>query len=134
MAAQSNSEMIEELYNKIGKTDQAVAKLSAQMEMSLMNFQRNYEQNQEFIKLVKENNDKYTQLISDNTDKYIRLMIKIGSTFAFFLLITTLALIYGAVGEKGMKSVRDTVPALPKASYIPWFHDKFTTGGSTIMV
>ena len=65
-------------------------------------------------------------------DKMISLLGKTIWALVFLLFLFAGAVIYGAVGEKGLKSVRDTLPTMPRKAYpmanLPDPLDKWTNG------
>lgn len=92
MPAQSNGEMIEELYNRLRQTDVAVGVLGTKVDEMGRSFSAQ-------VTLMREQND-----------KFLKLIYRLLSVFGALLLIMLGALIYGAIGKEGLHSVRQAMP------------------------
>ncbi len=58
----------------------------------------------------------YLKGVVESNEKLIKLFSKSLYILAFIAIVLLFALIYGAVGERGLKAVRESVPALPASS------------------
>lgn len=64
----------------------------------------------------------------EQNDRYMKLVWRIILILTAITVISIFAIIYGAIGDKGLKSVRESVPALPISNTIdspaiPWNDD-----------
>lgn len=125
----TNDDNFREIYNRINALEQGQAETNGYLRAVVENGKQQYEQTKEVINTFVEQNKLQIANFKEGQERYIRLVWRmiLILTAAFFAAI--FAVIYGAIGERGLKSVRESMPGIPSAEHIlnpaiPWHGDK----------
>lgn len=104
----SGDDVHKDLYDKINANTAAVASLAATVAVLTA-------QNERFIKLLENDNQRLTKVF-----KWV-------AVFMFLLIIFLVTVIaYGAIGDKGLHSVRQNqpnIPGLSMSAIMPWHNN-----------
>ncbi|MCQ2299926.1 MAG: hypothetical protein MJZ81_07380 [Bacteroidales bacterium] len=114
----THDENFKEIYDRINSLEQGQAETNGYLRAVVENGKMQYEQTKDVI-----------ATFTAGTDKYIKLVWKMVLILTFGFFVAIFAVIYGAIGDKGLKSVRESIPSIPTAGFlnpaIPWHGDRF---------
>lgn len=109
--------MVEELYSSRNTTNIELAKVTTRLQLLT-------DQNKELIQVMKDNTAKFIEASEAKDKRFSALVWKVLSVIILFFGATLLAIIYGAIGKEGLKSVRESMPNVPTTGMaIESWHD-----------
>ncbi len=65
----------------------------------------------------------YLRGVVETNERLIKLLSRAQYMLGFIICVLLFALVYGAIGDKGLHAVRETLPTVPKMAAIPPDHD-----------